>query len=202
MGNPLELYHIRAATESDIPQILEIYNERILNSTCLFMYDPVPIENRLTWFRELKAKGYPVIVAAEKETNKAIAYACFGSFRPHTAFILTTEISLYIHQAHQRKGLGSLLLTEMMRIGRELKFRNLIAGITAENEGSVLLFAKFGFKQVGQIHDSGYKFGRFLDIVFLEYLIDTEVDKHQTIPAFKPFPFDSYVFGETTLDSV
>lgn len=88
MGNPLELYHIRAATESDIPQILDIYNERILNSTCLFMYDPVPVENRLAWFRELKAKGYPVIVAAEKQTNQAIAYACFGSFRPHTAFIL------------------------------------------------------------------------------------------------------------------
>lgn len=88
MVNPLELYIIRAAVESDLPQILEIYNERIANSTCLFMYDTVPLDNRLTWFMETKAKGYPIIVAAEKETNKAIAYANYGGFRPHTAFIL------------------------------------------------------------------------------------------------------------------
>ncbi|KAI8081821.1 acyl-CoA N-acyltransferase [Gilbertella persicaria] len=194
MGNPLESYIIRAATESDMPQVLEIYNERILNSTCLFMYDQVPLENRLTWFKELKSKGYPVIVAAEKKTNKAIAYACYGGFRPHTAFILTTEISLYIHQAHQRRGLGSVLLAEMLRIGKELKFRNLIAGITAENEGSVILFSKFGFKKVGHIHDAGYKFDRFLDIVFLEYITDTQVQPDQKIPAFKAFPYDTYVY--------
>jgi phosphinothricin acetyltransferase len=86
--NPLELYTIREATEEDAPQILEIYNERILNSTCLFMYDAVPLENRVNWLRDSKAKGYPVIVAAEKESNIAIAYASYGSFRPHTAYIL------------------------------------------------------------------------------------------------------------------
>lgn len=88
MGNPLDLYHVRAARESDLPQILEIYNERILNSTCLFMYDPVPLDNRLTWFMETKAKGYPIIIAAERDTDKAIAYANYGNFRPHTAFVL------------------------------------------------------------------------------------------------------------------
>lgn len=88
MGNPLDLYTIRRAVEEDLPQILEIYNERIANSTCLFMYDQVPLENRVTWFKETKAKGYPIIVAAEKETNKAIAYANYGVFRPHTAYIL------------------------------------------------------------------------------------------------------------------
>lgn len=88
MGNPLDLYTIRAAVENDIPQILDIYNERILNSTCLFMYDPVALDNRIAWYMDTKAKGYPIIVAAEKKTNKAIAYACYGGFRPHTAFIL------------------------------------------------------------------------------------------------------------------
>jgi phosphinothricin acetyltransferase len=88
MGNPLELYTIRAAVENDLPQVLEIYNERIMNSTCLFMYDPVALENRTTWFLETKAKGYPIIVAAEKKTNKAIAYANYGGFRPQTAFVL------------------------------------------------------------------------------------------------------------------
>lgn len=88
MGNPLDLYIIRSAVEADMSQVLEIYNERIANSTCLFMYDEVPLENRLTWFSETKSKGYPIIVAAEKDTNKAVAYASYGGFRPHTAFIL------------------------------------------------------------------------------------------------------------------
>lgn len=88
MGNPLESYIIRAAVEADVPQILEIYNERIANSTCLFMYETVELENRLTWFKETRAKGYPIIVAAEKDTNKAVAYANYGGFRPHTAYIL------------------------------------------------------------------------------------------------------------------
>jgi phosphinothricin acetyltransferase len=88
MGNPLDLYYIRAAEESDMPQVLEIYNERIANSTCLFMYDPVPLENRVNWFKDSKAKGYPIIVAVDKATDKAIAYASYGGFRPHTAYVL------------------------------------------------------------------------------------------------------------------
>ncbi|KAG1107718.1 hypothetical protein G6F42_016263 [Rhizopus arrhizus] len=195
MGNPLELYTIRAAVESDIPQILEIYNERIANSTCLFMYDQVSLDNRLTWFMETKAKGYPVIVAAEKETNKAIAYANYGGFRPHTAFVLTTEISLYIHQEHQRRGLGAVMLKEMMRIAKEMNFRNIMAGSTAENEGSVILFSKFGFKKVGHLHDVGYKFGRYLDVVFLEYITGVQVPEGQIIPSFKSFDWKNYVYG-------
>ncbi|KAG0976497.1 hypothetical protein G6F57_010161 [Rhizopus arrhizus] len=148
-----EKYVIREAKDEDVPQIHEIFNERIVNSTCIFVYDTVSIENRSAWFHDLKSKGYPVIVAAEKESDKAIAYACLGQFRPHPAYVLTTEISLYIHQEHQRRGLGALLLQEMLRIGREMNFRSIIASITAENEGSVVLFSKFKFQNMGLAHD-------------------------------------------------
>ncbi|CAO3654088.1 unnamed protein product [Mucor hiemalis] len=161
------------------------------------MYETVELENRSTWFKETKAKGYPIIVAAEKDTNKAIAYANYGGFRPHTAFVLTTEISLYIHQDHQRRGLGALMLKELMRIGKEMKFRNLMAGITAENEGSVILFSKYGFKQVAHLHDVGYKFGRYLDVVFLEYVTDAEVKEGQTVPSFLPFAWENYEYNGT-----
>jgi phosphinothricin acetyltransferase len=87
------------------------------------------------------------------------------------------------------------MLKEMMRIGKEMKFRSIIAGITAENEGSVILFSKFGFKNVGHFHDVGYKFGRYLDVVFLEYITDAEMEGNQSIPSFKHFSWDSYVFG-------
>lgn len=89
------------------------------------------------------------------------------------------------------------MLEEMMRIGKEMKFRNLMAGITADNEGSVILFSKFGFKKVAHLHDVGYKFGKFLDVVFLEYLTDAEVKEGQTIPSFVPFAGDNYEYNGT-----
>lgn len=109
----------------------------------------------------------------------------------------TTEISLYIHQDHQRRGLGALMLTEMMRIAKSMQFRNIMAGITAENEGSVILFDKFGFSKVGHLHDVGYKFGRYLDVVFLEYITDAQVEDGKLIPSFKAFAWDNYVYGGT-----
>ncbi|KAI8876596.1 acyl-CoA N-acyltransferase [Backusella circina FSU 941] len=193
--SPLELYTIREATEADAPQILEIYNERILNSTCLFMYDAVPLENRINWLRDSKAKGYPVIVAAEKETNKAIAYASYGGFRPHTAYVLSSEISVYINLAHHRRGLGAVMLEEMMRIAKEMKLRSIIASITSENTASILLFEKYGFKYSGKFSDVGYKFGRYLDVTFLEYITGEEAVVTDGIPAFEPFPWGNYVFG-------
>ncbi len=96
MVNLHELYSIRAAVESDIPQILDIYNERVLNSTCLFMYNPVSLDNRLTWFMETKAKGYPIIVAVDRKTNKAIGYASLSNFRPHTAYVLYVFVFVFV----------------------------------------------------------------------------------------------------------
>lgn len=84
----LDNYIVREATEADVPAILEIYNERVLNSTCLFIFDPVTLEDRLAWLEDSKKKGFPVIVAAEKDTNKAIAYASFGTFRSKPAYDL------------------------------------------------------------------------------------------------------------------
>jgi phosphinothricin acetyltransferase len=86
--NPLQLYNIREATEADLPQLLDIYNERVRNSTSLFVYDEIPLENRQTWFKDCQAKGYPVIVAAEKETDLAIAYSSLAQYRPHPAYVL------------------------------------------------------------------------------------------------------------------
>lgn len=89
------------------------------------------------------------------------------------------------------------MLKEMMRIGKEMKFRNIIAGITSENEGSVILFSRFGFKNAGHFHDVGYKFGRYLDVVFLEYMTGAELEGNPSIPSFKHFSWNNYVFGGT-----
>lgn len=83
-----DLYSIREATESDLPDILEIYNERVLNSTCLFIYEPVTLENRLEWYRDTKENNYPIIVAVDNATKRTIAYASLGVFRGKPAYNL------------------------------------------------------------------------------------------------------------------
>ncbi|KAL0080363.1 acyl-CoA N-acyltransferase [Phycomyces blakesleeanus] len=192
--NPLDTYYIREATKEDLPEILEIFNERIRNSTSLFIYDPVPLEDREAWFNDAKKNGYPVIVAVEKSTNKAIAYASYGAFRAKIAYILTTEISLYIHLDHHRRGLGRVMLNEMIRIAKEMGLRSVIASITSENSASVSLFTNFDFKLVGTFHDVGQKFGRHLDVDFYERIFDTPPTAHG-VPHFNSFPWGHYVYG-------
>lgn len=98
-------YYIRDATEADLPTIVEIYNEQILNSSSLFMYDPVGLENRLEWFNTCKSKGFPIIVAVKKSEvgqEEVAAYCSLGTFRDKPAYnayvtlISLTDIVLHI----------------------------------------------------------------------------------------------------------
>ncbi|KAI9489390.1 acyl-CoA N-acyltransferase [Zychaea mexicana] len=200
MSNPLERYNIRKATEEDLPAITEIYNERIANSTGLFIYEPVTIEYMKKWLANSRELGYPAIVAVEKTTGQTIAYAYLGTFRSKPAYNLSAEITVYIHLDHHRQGLGRLLSLEMLRIARDLKFKTIIAGITSENTPSIGLFKSLGFGDAGTFHNCGYKFGRFLDVTFLEYYIpETEgPGEHGGIPTFVPFPWDTYTFGQSS----
>lgn len=195
-SNPLDLYTIREATEADLPAILEIYNERVLNSTSLFVYEPVNLENRQTWFKDSKSKGYPIIVAVDKSTNETIAYASFGPYRPHAAYILTAEISLYIHQNHHRRGLGRILLDELIEIAKKMKLRSLIASITSENLPSLQLFSKYDFTLAGTFNDVGYKFGKFLEVTFLQRIITESQVEFTGAASFIPFPWGQYKYSK------
>ncbi|KAI8071017.1 acyl-CoA N-acyltransferase [Gongronella butleri] len=192
-SNPLDLYDVREATENDLPDILEIYNERVLNSTCLFVYDPLPLSDRQAWFEDTKKKGYPVIVAVEKATGKTVSYGSLGGFRSKPCYDLSAEISVYIHVDHHRRGLGQLLLVELIRISEQMKLRSIIASITADNAASMKLFEKHGFKFAGCFHDCGYKFGHFLDVNFLELILDVDV-KFDGPVSFDSFPWGKYTY--------
>ncbi|KAG2221188.1 hypothetical protein INT45_000228 [Circinella minor] len=198
MSNSLKRYSIRQATKQDLPAITEIYNERIANSTGLFIYEAVSVDYMKKWLDDSQKMGYPAIVAVEKTTGHTVAYSYLGSFRSKPAFNLSAEITVYIHLDHHRQGLGRLLSLEMIRIGTEMKFKAITAGITTENTPSIGLFKSLGFNEAGVFHNTGYKFGRFLDVTFLEYCIpETEGPGDGKIPRFIPFPWDKYVFGQS-----
>lgn len=155
---------IRLANQTDVPAILVIYNHAIINTTAV--YQPQTYKERLAWYEQKLAAGYPVIVAIADE--QVVGFATYGPFRPWPAYKYTVEHSVYVHPEHQHQGIGSLLLKEIIRLAGEKEYKTLIAGIDSANPHSISLHKKNGFQQVGTIKNAGYKFDSWLDLVFYQ----------------------------------
>lgn len=153
---------IRFADRGDLAAILEIYNQAILNTTAVYDYKPHTLEDRTAWFEKKVGDGLPVLVC--EEDNRVVGFATFGPFRAWPAYKYTIEHSVYVHQHHRGRHIGTALLRELIRIADERGYATMVAGIDAGNEGSILLHEKLGFSRCGTIRKAGYKFGRWLDL--------------------------------------
>lgn len=160
---------IRSYTKNDCQSILEIINYNILNSTALYDYNIRTLEQQLAIFEDKIVKKFPILVAIENETIVGFGY--YSEFRFREAYKFTVEHSVYAHPNHQGKGIGKLLLTELIRLAKAQNLHTMIGVIDAENTGSIAFHEKFGFKQVGFIKDSGYKFDRWLHSVFMQLML-------------------------------
>src|SRR5215469_18531735 len=158
-------YNVRPAVESDLVAINDIYNHFVLHSTCTYQEEPEPLESRRQWFKHHGEK-HPVIVA---EANGQVAgWASLSAYHERSAYRYTVENSVYIHHQHHRCGFGSLLLQELIVRARSLGHRAIIAGIDADQAASVALHTKFHFEKVGHLKRVGLKFGRWLDVIYME----------------------------------
>ena len=157
---------IRHSEEKDLPEILDIYNDAILNSTAVYSYVPQTLEERKAWYKQKKASGYPVIVY--EEDNQVIGFATFGAFRAWPAYKYSIEHSVYVHKDCRTKGIGTMLLKEIIEIANKQNYATLIAGIDAANEKSIKVHEKLGFTYSGTIKKAGYKFGKWLDLSFYQ----------------------------------
>ncbi len=160
---------IRSYTENDCQSILEIINYNILNSTALYDYNIRSLEQQVAIFEDKIVKKFPILVAIENET--VVGFGYYSEFRFREAYKFTVEHSVYAHPNHQGKGIGNLLLTELIRLAKAQNLHTMIGVIDAENTGSIAFHEKFGFKQVGFIKDSGYKFDRWLHSVFMQLML-------------------------------
>lgn len=157
---------IREATERDLPEILEIYNDAIVSTTAVYHYKPHTLEQRTEWFRQKRAEGAPVLVC---EMNGAVAgFATYGPFRPWPAYKYTIEHSVYVHPNARRQGVATLLLKELLRIAEERGYATVVAGIDEDNASSILMHEKLGFSHAGTVKKAGYKFGRWLNLCFYQ----------------------------------
>jgi L-amino acid N-acyltransferase len=162
---------IRPATEADLPQILEIYNEVIHNTTAVFQYKPHTPEMHKVWFDTKRAQDMPVFVAEEHQA--IIGLSTFGPFRAWAAYKYTVENSVYVRPGQQRKGIGRQLMTPLIAAAKQKNMHAVIASIEASNLASLKLHAAFGFEEVAHFKQVGYKFGRWLDLKFLELMLET-----------------------------
>jgi phosphinothricin acetyltransferase len=162
-------YSIRAATEADLAGINDIYNHYVLHSTCTYQEEPEPIESRRQWFRHHGEK-HPIIVA---ETGKEIVgWGSLSAYHPRSAYRRTVEDSVYVHHEHHRCGVGSFLLEDLILRARSLGHYAIIAGIDGEQAASVALHGKFRFEKVGHFKKVGFKFGRWLDVIYMELMLE------------------------------
>lgn len=160
---------VRPATEADLPAILAIYNEVIANTTAAYVFEPHTLEMRQQWFAELKAGGWPVIVA--ESVGMIVGFGCIGVFRSKPGYKYTGEHTVHVHAEHRGKGIGRLLLSALIEEARRMGLRTLIGGIDSANAASIAFHASFGFVECARIKDVAYKFGRWLDLVFMQLIL-------------------------------
>lgn len=152
-------------------QILEIFNDAIANSTALYEYEPRTIETMENWFDIKEANHFPVI-GIINEQNDLMGFGSYGTFRNFPANKFTVEHSLYVHPHHRGKGIGKILLEEIIRNAINQKYHCMVAGIDSSNEQSIALHKKFGFEFSGRIRHAGYKFSKWLDLDFYQLILD------------------------------
>jgi len=160
---------IRDARMEDAEAIRAIYNDAVLNTTAVFDYTAREPQAQRDWLQMKAGQQLPVLVAEDAGT--VLGYASYGPFRPWPAYLYTVENAIYIAPQSRGKGIGTQLLAPLLQIAKERGLRTMIAGITADNTASLRLHEKLGYSQAGVIREAGWKFERWLDLVFLQRML-------------------------------
>lgn len=161
---------IRFADKADCAAITEIYNHAVLHTAAIWNDRTVDTDNRLAWYEARQLLGYPVLVS--EENGVVAGYASFGDWRSFDGFRYTVEHSVYVHPAHQGKGLGRKLLSRLIDEARRCGKHVMVAGIESQNAASIRLHHSLGFTVTAQMPPVGVKFGRWLDLTFMQLQLD------------------------------
>ena len=161
---------IRAAQPDDAAAIADIYNHAVLHTTAIWNDTTVDVANRMQWIAARQAAGFPVLVAVESQG--VIGYASYGDWRPWDGYRHTVEHSVYVDRNGRGKGVGGLLMVALIERAREQGKHMMSAGIESENSASIALHNKLGFSDSGRLNQVGCKFGRWLDLTFMQLKLD------------------------------
>lgn len=157
---------LRDAVEADLADIMEIYNDAVVNTTAIWNDNVVTLANRQEWFAARMARGFPILVA--EVDGRISGYASYGDWRAFEGFRHTVEHSVYIHADAQGHGLGRRLMEALIDRAKAGRIHVMVACIEANNEASIRLHEKLGFRTTGTFREVGTKFGRWLDLTCME----------------------------------
>lgn len=170
-------FHLRAAQTSDIPAIHAIYDDAVRNGTGSFDIEGPTLTEMTDRVASLQANGYPIVVAIEDglteedddQEGPIIGFAYGGPHKPRSGYRFTVESSIYLAPRARKRGVGTALLEGIIAASERAGFRQMVAVIgDSANVGSILVHAKCGFEEVGVFKNVGFKFGRWLDVVFMQ----------------------------------
>jgi L-amino acid N-acyltransferase len=161
---------ITDASEADLPGILAIYNDAVEFTTAIWNETLVDLANRRAWLVERTAAGFPVLVARDA-AGEVLGYASYGAWRPHDGYKHTVEHSVYVRADQRGQGLGPLLMQALIERARAADLHVMVAAIESENATSIRLHQRLGFVTTGQMPQVGRKFGRWLDLTFMQLIL-------------------------------
>jgi len=155
--------------------VLAILNDAIINSTALYDYVPRTPEMIANWFESKRIGNLPIIGAID-DANQLLGFATYGPFRNFPAYKYTVEHSLYITSSLRGKGIGTLLMRELIDRAVQQQLHVLVGAIDSSNAPSIALHEKFGFRLVGTMPQVGFKFRRWLDLCFYQLMLPTPTE--------------------------
>jgi len=162
---------IRDAIDADAPAIAAIYNDAVVNTTSIWNEVQVDAANRVAWMADRRRLGYPVLVAVDGD-GTVLGYASFGDWRAFDGYRHTVEHSVYVRADRRGGGIGKALMQALIGRARTIGKHVMVAAIEAENKGSIALHEALGFQRTGLMPQVGMKFGRWLDLAFLQLILD------------------------------
>lgn len=164
------MLNIRKACQEDLPSLLAIYNYEIEHGTATFDLNPKTLSERQKWF-DLHSGGKYLLLTAE-EDGVVAGYASLSPYREWEAYAQTVELSIYVDAAHRRRGIGDALMQEILSYARGREdIYTVVSVITGDNEKSIRMHEKYGFKDRGRLKEVGVKFGRRLDVVNMQLFV-------------------------------
>ena len=160
---------INDAACAELPEILAIYNEVIRNSTAVYTEIEFTHERGAAWFDAKAAAGFPLIVA--RDASGITGFGTFGEFRAPPCYGQSVEHSVHVRADRRGRGIGRMLVIDLMGRAAAMRKHVMIAGIDADNAASIKLHQSLGFIDVGHFHQVGFKFGRWLDVIYMELIL-------------------------------
>jgi L-amino acid N-acyltransferase YncA len=174
---------IRDATEADMAAVVDIYNSYLENTTAAWSERLQTLEERTEWFRQRSDAGYPVLVAVAPPAagtdpgsgGEVVGFTSCGPFRGAgmwPGYVHTAELTIFVTERLLGRGVGDALMGALVDMAEASDLHVLVAGIDAENVGSIRFHERWGFTEVGRMPEVGRKWDRWLDLVLMQRLVD------------------------------